>query len=54
MANVQFPPIADISPNLPSLTGGIHIHLPKPLHARREFPGEVRIIVAGVLMALWG
>ena len=30
----------------------MHIHLPKPLHGWREFFGEVRIIVMGVLIAL--
>ena len=30
----------------------MHFHLPKPLHGRREFLGEVGIIVIGVLIAL--
>jgi hypothetical protein len=29
-----------------------HFHIPKPLHGRREFVGEVGIIVLGVLIAL--
>ncbi len=30
----------------------MHLHLPKPLHGWREFPGEVGIIVIGVPLAL--
>src|SRR4051794_16645332 len=30
----------------------MHVHLPEPLHGRREFVGEVGIIVIGVLIAL--
>jgi len=30
----------------------MHFHVPKPLHGWREFAGEVRIIVLGVLIAL--
>jgi hypothetical protein len=30
----------------------MHVHLPKPLHGWRELPGEVGIIVLGVLRLL--